>query len=205
METSVTDQEFLTQLLTLEQKITFLKEQSFRGNNPVHNHNASQQNDIVESRSCGDVRDVVEKLKIKAISKIRDFLLDKISMFRKPMANYHIPQNTMLKFNFYFKFLLANNRDIAREVRDDYVDTMSKVLFSYFKSYSGRLAKLQFEDTATRDDLMGSQESSQRGAAVSSFFSKTPIKNKASVARCWTTSLRPQSSFPMRSKRQIPR
>ena len=32
VETPVTDQEFLTQLLALEQKITFLKEQSFRGN-----------------------------------------------------------------------------------------------------------------------------------------------------------------------------
>lgn len=75
------EQDFLDQLLNLEQKITFLKEQSFR-----------------EARSCLDVRDVVEKLKIKAIAKIREFQLEKINQFKKPMANYHIPQNTLLKF-----------------------------------------------------------------------------------------------------------
>lgn len=76
----MTDPAFQTQLQNLEQKITFLKEQSFR-----------------ESRSCHDVRDVVEKLKIKAIAKIREFLLEKIAAFKRPLANYHIPQNTMNK------------------------------------------------------------------------------------------------------------
>ena len=36
-----------------------------------------------------------------------------------------------------------------------YVDTMSKVLFSYFKSYSGRLMKLQYDEATTHEDLMG--------------------------------------------------
>ncbi len=67
--------------MNLEQKITFLKEQSFR-----------------EARSCNDVRDVIEKLKIKAIAKIREFLLEKINLFKKPMTNYHIPQNAMVKY-----------------------------------------------------------------------------------------------------------
>lgn len=185
LESPVTDQAFLDQLVALEQKITFLKEQSFRGGVKWHGslnpffHKFSPF--IAEARSCTDVRDVVEKLKIKAMSKIREFLLDRISQFRKPMANYHIPQNTMLKFSFYFKFLMANDREIAAEVRDDYCDTMSKVLFSYFKSYSGRLAKLQFDEIATRDDLVGAiGETSQRGG-VAGFFGKTTMKAKASV------------------------
>ena len=84
------------------------------------------------------MKDVVEKLKIKAISKIRDYLYEKINSFKKPMTNYHIQQNTILKFRFYFKFLVANNRDIAKEIKDHYIDTMGKVTFSYFKSYSGK-------------------------------------------------------------------
>jgi hypothetical protein len=32
---------------------------------------------------------------------------------------------------------------------------MSKVLFSYFKSYSGRLMKLQYDESTTHEDLMG--------------------------------------------------
>ena len=44
---------------------------------------------------------------------------------------------------FFYKFLVANEREVAREIRDDYIETMSKVYFSYFKSYSTRLMKLQ--------------------------------------------------------------
>ena len=51
-----------------------------------------------DARSCLDVRDVVEKLKLKAIAKIREFLLEKVNQFKKPMANYQVPQNTMVKF-----------------------------------------------------------------------------------------------------------
>jgi hypothetical protein len=115
------------------------------------------------------------------VAKVREFLLERINSFKKPLANYHIPQNTLLKFKFYYKFLMANNRDVAKEVKEQvssfkqpeyvlkkvilifsflqYVDTMSKVLFSYFKSYSGRLSKLQYEESITHEDLMGIDDS----------------------------------------------
>lgn len=32
---------------------------------------------------------------------------------------------------------------MARQVHDEFVDTMSKMLYSYFKTYTGRLMKLQ--------------------------------------------------------------
>lgn len=38
---------------------------------------------------------------------------------------------------------MANERTVAKEIRDEYVDTMSKIYYSYFKSYSGRLLKVQ--------------------------------------------------------------
>ena len=53
---------------------------------------------------------------------------------------------------------------------------MSKIMFSYFKSYSGRLTKLQFDETASRDDLLGSEDSQSK-----SFFFKPSLKNKATV------------------------
>ena len=96
------------------------------------------------------------------------------------MANYQLIQNTLKKYSFYFTFLASNNRDIAMEVRNEYLDTQSKALFSYFKSYSGRLAKLQYDDVATKDDLMGvPDEAGTR--TMSGFFGKTNIKSKASV------------------------
>ena len=77
---------------------------------------------------------------------------------------------------FYFKFLVANNREIAKEIKDHYIDTMSKVTVSYFKSYSGRLSKLQYDEVPSQDDLMGADDTVPKG-----FFSKPASRTKASV------------------------
>lgn len=159
LETPVSEQQFLEQLQVLDHKIAFLKEQSFR-----------------EARATVDVKDVLEKLKIKAVTKIREYFLLKINQFKKPLANYQIPQNAMLRFKFYFRFLQSVNREVAREVRDEYVDTMGKIIFSYFKSYTGRLAKLQLEEAASKEDLLGAEETQAKG-----FFFKPSLKNKTTV------------------------
>ena len=82
----------------------------------------------------------------------------------------------MLRFKFYFQFLQKVNREVASEIREEYIDTMSKIMFSYFKSYSGRLAKLQFEESASREDLLGAEESQAKG-----FFFKPSLTNKTTV------------------------
>ncbi|XP_033763726.1 vacuolar protein sorting-associated protein 52 homolog [Pecten maximus] len=160
LDTQVTEREFLEHLHELNHKINFVKEQSFR-----------------DAKSCFDVRDILEKLKIKAIAKIREFLMQKIYSFRKPMSNYTIPQNAMLKFRFFNEFLMANERHVAKEVRDEYIDTMGKMYYSYFKGYLSRLMKLQFEEVAEREDLMGVEDTARR-----SFFSTKPtLKNRSTV------------------------
>jgi len=159
-ESPVTEREFLEQLMELNHKITFVKEQSFK-----------------EARSCNDVIDILDKLKIKAITKIRDFLLQKIYQFRKPMTNYQVPQTAMLKFRFFNEFLMANERHTAKEIRDEYVETMSKMYYSYFKSYTSKLMKLQYEELADKDDLMGVEDTAKRG-----FFSSKPsLKNRSTI------------------------
>jgi len=53
---------------------------------------------ITETKSYYDVKDILEKLKIKAVTKIRAYLLEQVYKFRKPMTNYQVPQNTLLKY-----------------------------------------------------------------------------------------------------------
>ncbi|XP_030202193.1 vacuolar protein sorting-associated protein 52 homolog isoform X4 [Gadus morhua] len=159
LDSPVTDQEFLEQLHELNNKINFTKELSFR-----------------ETLACNDIQDIVDRLKIKAVSKIREFILQKIYSFRKPMTNYQIPQNTLLKYRFFYQFLLANERTVAKEIRDEYVDTMSKIYYSYFKSYSGRLLKVQYEEVADKDDLMGVEDTAKKG-----FFSKPSLKSRNTI------------------------
>ncbi|XP_077404037.1 vacuolar protein sorting-associated protein 52 homolog isoform X2 [Vanacampus margaritifer] len=159
LDSPVTEQDFVEQLHELNNKINLAKELSFR-----------------ETLACSDIQDIVDRLKVKAVWKIREFILQKIYSFRKPMTNYQIPQNTLLKYRFFYQFLLANERTVAKEVRDDYVDTMSKIYFSYFKSYSGRLLKVQYEEVADKDDLMGVEDTAKKG-----FFSKPSLKSRNTI------------------------
>ncbi|XP_055750368.1 vacuolar protein sorting-associated protein 52 homolog isoform X2 [Salvelinus fontinalis] len=159
VDSPVTEQEFLEQLHELNNKINFAKELSFR-----------------ETLACSDIQDIVDRLKIKAVTKIREFILQKIYSFRKPMTNYQIPQNTLLKYRFFYQFLLANESTVAKEIRDVYVDTMSKIYYSYFKSYSGRLLKVQYEEVADKDDLMGVEDTAKKG-----FFSKPSLKSRNTI------------------------
>uniref|UniRef100_A0A915N0W7 Vacuolar protein sorting-associated protein 52 homolog n=1 Tax=Meloidogyne javanica TaxID=6303 RepID=A0A915N0W7_MELJA len=124
-EKDVNSTEFLEQLHELQHKLQFIKTQQFK-----------------DAKSVGDVRDVVENLKYKALEKIREWLLLRISLFRKPLTNYQIPQNALLKNRFFYEFLLGNDRQVAYEIKDEYVDTTSKMFFTYFKAYVTRLFKL---------------------------------------------------------------
>uniref|UniRef100_A0A8C6WHJ0 Vacuolar protein sorting-associated protein 52 homolog n=1 Tax=Neogobius melanostomus TaxID=47308 RepID=A0A8C6WHJ0_9GOBI len=165
LDSPVTEQEFLEQLHELNNKINFAKELSFR-----------------ETLACSDIQDIVDRLKLKAVSKIREFILQKIYSFRKPMTNYQIPQNTLLKYRFFYQFLLANERTVAKEIRDEYVDTMSKIYYSYFKSYSSRLLKVQYEEVADKDDLMGVEDTAKKDILhKSGFFSKPSLKSRNTI------------------------
>lgn len=42
----------------------------------------------------------------------------------------------------FFEFASTNERAVAQEICGEYVDTMSKIYYSYFKSYSSLLNKL---------------------------------------------------------------
>lgn len=116
METPVTEKEFEKQLNILNHKLSLVKELSFK-----------------ESKATTDVADVLHKLRLKAMSKIRQYMLEQIYKFRRPMTNYQIPQNAMLKHKFFFEFILSNERQVAQEICNEYIDTMSKIYYSYFK------------------------------------------------------------------------
>ncbi|KAL0273486.1 UNVERIFIED_CONTAM: hypothetical protein PYX00_006139 [Menopon gallinae] len=160
LDSPVTDKAFNSQLVILNHKINFVKEQSFK-----------------DAVCTFDVGSVLERLRIKAVMKIRTYFLEQISKFKKPLANYQVPQNVLLKNKFLFEFLLGQERSVAAEISNEYIDTMSKVYFSYFKSYGSRLMKLQYEEAATKDDLMGIEDNVSRG----SLFYKTSLKHKATV------------------------
>nr|XP_042122439.1 vacuolar protein sorting-associated protein 52 homolog [Peromyscus maniculatus bairdii] len=81
LEAPVTEARFLEQLQELDAKAAAVREQEARG-----------------TAACADVRGVLDRLRVKAVTKIREFILQKIYSFRKPMTNYQIPQTALLKY-----------------------------------------------------------------------------------------------------------
>lgn len=63
------------------------------------------------------MQQVIDDLRIKSARRIRLFLFEKVYQIRKPLANYQIPQNAMLRYRFFYEFLLANERPTAQEIR----------------------------------------------------------------------------------------
>ncbi|ESN95051.1 hypothetical protein HELRODRAFT_102862 [Helobdella robusta] len=174
MDSQVTDRSFLEQLHELNHKLKFVKQQSTNS-----------------AKSCSDVIDILEKLKFKVVcghlprhhlQKIREFFLQKINQFRKPMTNYHVPQNALLKFRFFNEFLMSHERNVSKEIRDEYLDTMSKVYWSYFKGYATRVMKLQFEEVADKDDMMAAEDPSLKNrSTIFSIGNRGNILNSAEL------------------------
>ncbi|OWK06910.1 hypothetical protein Celaphus_00018532, partial [Cervus elaphus hippelaphus] len=112
--------------------------------------------------ACADVRGVLDRLRVK---KANDQLSD--------------PTDSPAEI----QFLLGNERATAKEIRDEYVETLSKIYLSYYRSYLGRLMKVQYEEVAEKDDLMGPSLRSRntiftlgtRGSVISPAELEAPI------------------------------
>ncbi|CAJ0585461.1 unnamed protein product, partial [Mesorhabditis spiculigera] len=164
IEQDANDRTFLENLHELHRKILFIQSQEHK-----------------EARAIHDVEPVLESLRIKAIEKCREWILLKIYQFRKPLSNYQVPQHQMLKSRFFYEFLIHHEAVIAAEVQDEYVDTVGKMFFSYFKVYTSRLFKLLMTDSASKEDLLGTEDT-HKTTGISTFFGAKPqVRNRATV------------------------
>lgn len=165
MYTPACERNFSDRLVILDQKIHFFKEQDFK-----------------DAMSCNDVNQTLFGLKTKAIFKVREYVLRKIHDCRKYLSNYQVPQNALLKNRFFYQFLLSHERDRAREVQTEYIETMSKVYYSYFKEYIHRLCKLEYDEKPDENDLMASDDQHNRSRTNIIFNSKpSSLKNRSTV------------------------
>ncbi|CAN1811379.1 Vacuolar protein sorting-associated protein 52 A [Linum perenne] len=124
-----------------------------------------------------DVQPELDKLRQKAVSKVFDFIVQKLQALRKPKTNIQIlQQSVLLKYKYAISFLKEHGREVYAEVRSAYIDTMNKVLSAHFRAYILALEKLQL-DIATSSDLIGVETRSM------GLFSMTrePLKNRSAV------------------------
>ncbi|KAB2030878.1 hypothetical protein ES319_D05G263800v1 [Gossypium barbadense] len=132
---------------------------------------------VKDSKALKDVQPELEKLRQKAVSKMFDFIVQKLQALRKPKTNIQIlQQNVLLKYKYIISFLKEHSKEVHLEVRAAYIDTMNKVLSAHFRAYIQALEKLQL-DIATSNDLIGVETRS------TSLFSRgrEPLKNRSAV------------------------
>ncbi|BHF68866.1 Vacuolar protein sorting-associated protein 52 [Sparganum proliferum] len=167
--TPVTEQDFIENLHELDHKINLILSHS-----------------LPNYPSCQDVGALLKKLKLKAVVKVREFLLEKVRYLRKPLANYQVPQNHLLKYRYFYEFLLVHEKLTAREVRASYIGTMEKVYYSYFKTYASKLSKLQMDSSLEKEDLVGKKD--DLGAWMQSGPLSAPTSTAAAAAAAAATT-----------------
>ncbi|KAJ4966145.1 hypothetical protein NE237_017994 [Protea cynaroides] len=132
---------------------------------------------VRSSKALKDVQPELERLRQKAVSKVFEFIVQKLYALRKPKTNIQIlQQNVLLKYKYAILFLKEHGKEVYTEVRAAYIDTMNKVLSAHFRAYFQALEKLQL-DIATASDLIGVETRS------SGLFSRgrEPLKNRSAV------------------------
>lgn len=133
---------------------------------------------VKSSNALKDVQPELERLRQKAISKVFEFMVQKLYALRKPKTNIQIlQQSILLKYKYIISFLKEHGKEIYNEVRAAYTDTMNKVLSAHFRAYIQALEKLQL-DIAGPTDLIGVDTRS-----TTSLFSRgrEPLKNRSAI------------------------
>ncbi|CAM9116209.1 unnamed protein product [Discosporangium mesarthrocarpum] len=120
----------------------------------------------VDTMAAKELLPHLEKLKAKACSKTREYLLKKIAELRRPKTNVQIIQkNSLLRYKYLMQFVCENCPETGEEIHAVYIESMGRTICALFRSYHTQLMKLELE-MATRQDLIAIEE-----AAVRNLFS----------------------------------
>ncbi|KAB5572118.1 Sac2 family-domain-containing protein [Coniochaeta sp. 2T2.1] len=130
----------------------------------AHKKNASQ----LESKAMNDLGPLLEKLTLKAVERIRDFIVSQIKALRSPNINAQIiQQQNFLRFKDLYTFLHRHHSTLAEEICQAYMNTMRWYYLSQFTRYEKALAKLKLHHL-DKTDLLGHEDSSRKPTVISS-------------------------------------
>lgn len=119
----------------------------------------------------------LERLRLKAVEKIRDFFLKKIESFKAPNTNIAlVQQNVLLKYKNLFWFLMEQYTPIGLEIHQSYIGVVSTYFLSSFERYYKAISLLQ-SPNAEKTDLIGTEEGRRTGL----FGTKKDTKNVFSL------------------------
>ncbi|GAB1318800.1 Vacuolar protein sorting-associated protein 52 [Madurella fahalii] len=129
----------------------------------AHKKNSQQ----TPSKALADVGPLLEKLVLKAVERIRDFLVAQIKALRSPNINAQIiQQQNFLRFKDLFSFLNRHQPVLAGEICQAYLNTMRWYYLNQFTRYEKALEKLKLH-ILDRNDVLGHEDTSRRSTVLS--------------------------------------
>lgn len=125
--------------------------------------------------ALGSAAAELNTLRGKAGRKVRDHLLGEISRIRK-LADLPGEQETLLQYQGASDFLQEEVPQMALEVRVAYVDAVHGEYARHFRTLKAALHKMQYDEGATRADLLALDEPRRGG-----IFSPARIRDRGNV------------------------
>jgi len=127
-----------------------------------------------------DIAYEIDLLKRKACRSVREFLLKLVISLRKPRTNIQILQHSkLLKYAPLNRFIYINSPSFATEIKNCYIETVSRTFTQYFRNYLTNLTKVFYQITY-KTDLVGYVES-VKGYFGTSFGKPVGEANKPSA------------------------
>jgi len=164
------DATFLKCVKELETKYRYLNAKANTDGNDSSDHNrentpiVSYKDDIdpLTTPSGSEMKEHITKLRKRAIMRCRTYFLQTFSQIRRPKTNVRMIQiNSLLKYAPLVDFLKDAQPDVYDEIKDVYMDSMSKTLHALFRTYAAQLSLLD-NHISTRKDVIAVEDSSLR-------------------------------------------
>lgn len=121
-----------------------------------------------QSNASKDLGPLLERLTLKAIERIRDFLVAQIKALRSPHINAQIiQQQSFLRYKDLFLFLHKHHAQLANEIALAYMNTMRWYYLNQFTRYEKALGKIKLH-ILDKNDALGHEDTNRKSAVLSS-------------------------------------
>ncbi|KIL90624.1 sac2 protein [Fusarium avenaceum] len=135
------------------------------------------------SNAAKDLEPILEKLTLKAIERIRDFIVAQIKALRSPHINAQIiQQQNFLRFKDLFTFLHKHHATLANEIALAYMNTMRWYYLNQFSRYEKALGKIKLH-ILDKNDALGNEDTTRKATVLSSNRAPGPPHDAFSLGR----------------------
>ncbi|KAK3688139.1 Sac2 family-domain-containing protein [Podospora appendiculata] len=119
------------------------------------------------SKAMADMGPLLENLILKAVERIRDFLVAQVKALRSPHINAQIiQQQNFLRFKDLFAFIQKQQPVLAGEICLAYMNTMRWYYLAQFTRYGKSLEKIKLH-VLDKNDVLGHEDVSRRATVLS--------------------------------------